>query len=216
MRRTIDTLERRIELEATRDAVGDELDRARMGLTRIEAQRAEAEGMSQRFDDALARVYRDPAVARSAFEARAREQGDGPTAGELSRDPDRFGELRGTQIGPVRSEERKEALRTVSDLERLGADHLRGTRQLSLTQDRYDAAKATVTDLEARVKGLDAELARGPGSATIRHRLEREIHAMRPAQRTALQRSLPIPQRRIVTAAVIAGRSFASEQGHER
>ncbi len=216
VRRTIDTLERRIELEATRDAVGDELDRAQMSLTRIEAQRAEAEGASQRFDDTLSRVYRDPAAARSAFEARAQEQGDGPAAGELSREPERFGELRGTQIGPVRSEERKEALRTASDLERLGADHLRGTRQLSLTQDRYDAAKATVTDLEARLKGLDAELARGPGSATIRHRLERQLQAMRPAQRTALHRSLPIPQQRLVSAAVMAGRSFASEQGHER
>lgn len=216
VRRTIDALERRIELETTRDGAGDELDRARMSLTRIEAQRAEAEGMSQRFDNALARVYRDPAAARSAFEARAREQGDGPAAGELSRDPERFGELRGTQIGPVRSEERKEALRTASNLEHLGADHLRGTRQLALTQDRYDSAKATVTDLEARVKGLDAELARGPGSATIRHRLERELQAMRPAQRTALHRSLPIPQQRLVTAAVAAGRSFVQEQGHER
>lgn len=216
VRRTIDDLEQRIKLEATRDAAGDELDRARMSLTRIEAGRAEAEGASQRFDDALARVYRDPAAARSAFEARASEMGEGPAAGELSRDPERFGELRGTQIGPVRSEERKEALRTVSDLERIGSDHLRGARQLSLTQERYDAAKATVTNLEARVKGLDAELAQGPGSATLRHRLGREIHALRPAQRTALRRSLPVPKRYLVTAAVMAGRSFAHEQGHER
>lgn len=216
MRHTVEELERRLELEATRDRVGAELERARGRLAPLEAQRAEAGEASRRFDAALSKVYRDPAAARDTFEARAREQGNTPAAAELRRHPERFAELRGTQVGPVRSEERKEALRAATDLERLGTEHLRGARQVSLTSEEYAAAKATVVDLETRMKGLDAELARGPGSASLRHTLDRQLRTLRPAQRTALQRSLPIPQRRLVTAAVMATRSFAYEQGHER
>jgi len=220
VRSTIDALEKRIALEAVRDTAGEELDRARARLAPLEAERAAAHSASETFDGALAKVYRDPAAARNTFEAKAQEHGEGPAAAELRSHPERFGELRGTQIGPVRSEERKQALQVASDLERLGTDHLRGVRQSSVTNEPYHTLKATVADLDAHVKRVDVELARGPGSATLRSKLDHQLQALRPEQRATLRRSLPGPQRYLVAgaiaAAVMASRSFAQEQGHDR
>jgi len=220
VRSTIDALEKRIALEAVRDTAGEALDHARARLAPLEAERAAAHSASETFDGALAKVYRDPAAARSRFEAGAREHGEGAAAAELRNHPERFGEIRGTQIGPVRSEERKQALQVASDLDRLGTDHLRGVRQTALTSEPYHTLKATVADLDQRVKRLDVELARGPGSATLRSKLERQLQSLRPEQRTTLRRSLPVPQRGLVAGAiataVAASRAFAQEQGHER
>lgn len=216
MRRTVDALERRAELELVRDATSERLDRERVRLLPIEARYAEAREASRRFYTVLARVYSDPAAARRTFEARARRSGEAVTTAEIARHPERFGDLRGTQMGPVRSQERKEALHVASSLERLGADHLRGVRQLASTRAQYEGARAVVANLQRRVKHLDAELAREAGSATLRQRLGQQLRALKPAQRNALHRSLPISQRRLFTAALAAARAFANEQGHER
>lgn len=215
MRQTFHALERRLDREKVRDNIADQLDRAHSRLAPLEAQRAEAREASRRLETALSRVYRDPATARREFETHARESGQ-MAAIRLGRHPERFGELRGTQIGPVRSQERNDALRVAGNLRRLGADHVRGLAQTSATQDQYRGLKTFASALDQRVKQLDAELARGPGSATLRHRLGHQLHALRPGRRQALRRSLPISHRRLFTAALTGARSFANEQGHER
>lgn len=216
VRRTIDALERRTDLENVRDRTAEQLDSARSRLRPFEAQRAEARDASRRFDAALSQVYRDPIAARRAFEEQARDRGDVAVAAKLGRYPERFGALRGTQVGPVRSEERKQALRGAVELERLGAEHLRGMAQTSATRDQYQGLNTVASHLDQRVKQLDAKLARGPGSATLRHRLERQLRALQPARRQALRRSLPISKQRLFTTAMMAARAFAQEQGHER
>lgn len=215
VRQTFHALERRLDREKVRDNIADQLDRAHSRLAPLEAQRAEAREASRRLETALSRVYRDPATARREFETHARESGQ-MAAIRLGRHPERFGELRGTQIGPVRSQERNDALRVAGNLRRLGADHVRGLAQTSATQDQYRGLKTFASALDQRVKQLDAELARGPGSATLRHRLGHQLHALRPGRRQALRRSLPISHRRLFTAALTGARSFANEQGHER
>lgn len=75
-----------------------------------------------------------------------------------------------------------------------------------------------VTDGKETVKASSVapELARGRGASALRHKLDRQLRALRPIEGRALRRSLPIPPRPFVTAALIAARSFAREQGHER
>lgn len=216
VRRTVDALERRTELEQARDTTSERLDRERVRLMPIEARHAEAREASRRFDAVLARVYTDHAAARHTFEGRARQNGEAITAAEIARYPERFGELHGKQMGPVRSHERKEALHVASSLERLRADHLRAVPQLASTRTQYEGARAVVENLRQRVKHLDADLAREAGSATLRERLGQQLRALKPAQRNALHRSLPVSQRRLFTAALAAARAFANEQGHER
>ena len=72
----------------------------------------------------------------------------------------------------------------------------------------YREANARVAELDRRVKARDTELARGPGSAQIEHCLTRELRTLQPAQRQTLQRSLPVPHQRLLTAVMWAGHSF--------
>lgn len=216
MKRSVGALERRIELERTRDAARDELNRARVRLYPHVAKRAEGCEASRQFRVALAQVYRNPAEARQAFYARARSEGVSKAAEELSWRPERFGALRGVQVGPVRSPERNEALRNTPKLGHLGTEHLRRTREVWANRSEYRQARATVEFQEERVKQLDAQLARGSGSERIKQYLSRQLRAVQPAQRRQLYRSLPIPHRRLVSAVIAASRAFAHEQGHER
>lgn len=216
MRRTLSEIERRSDLEKARDGAAEQLDRGRRRLEPLEAQRAEARAASRRFNAALAEVYRDPAAARREFNARARREGTAAASAEIARRPEQFGALRGTQLGPVRSVERSHAIANAARLESLGADHLRTTSSAWTRRDEYRAARAAVAGLETKIAELDVELARGGGSARLTHRLSRELRPLRPEQRRAVQRSLPLPQRRIFSATIAAAQSFAREQGHER
>jgi len=216
VRRTINELERRIEQETARDRVANELDRARNRAEPFAAQRVEARDASRRFREALAEVHRDPVAARREFRARAARDGVSAAAGEIGRHPEAFGELRGNQVGPIRSAERRDALAASAKLEHLGAEHVRRTSEAWAARGDYREAKTSVAEVDRRIKVLDSELARGPGSAQLEHRLTRQLRVLQPAQRQTLQRSLPIPHQRLLTAAMWAGHAFAREQGHER
>jgi hypothetical protein len=176
----------------------------------------EAREASKRFDAALKEVYRDPRAARREFHARARDEGVRGAAMEMARHPARFGELRGTQVGPVRSAERTKALRSAAKLEHAGADHLRSTRTAWESRKEYRGARATVVRLERRVRDLDGVLARTPGSAQLKLQVGRDLHRLQPPQRQSFKRSLPISKAQLVTATLMATHAFAREQGHER
>lgn len=216
MRQTIEALEWRSQLEKIRDDTAERLDHLRSRLAPLDAQRADARSARRRFESALSQVYAEPKAVRREFEARARQNGYAATAAEMGRHPERFGQVRGTQVGPVRSPERNQALRVAGRLERLGADHLSGMRQTAVNAAEYQSLTSTVCRFRDRLRELDSELARGPGASTLRHQLNRQLRTLRPVERIALGRSLPIPQRHLVTAAVLAARSSAHEQGHER
>jgi hypothetical protein len=216
LRKSIDRLERRIELEGRRDGAKEELDRARSRLAPLRGQRVEAREASKRFNAALKEVYRDPRAARREFHARVREEGIRGAAMEMARHPGRFGELRGTQAGPVRSAERKQALRAAARLEHLGNDHLRTTRVAWESRHEYRTAHSSISRLEQRVRDLDGILARTPGSAQLKLRIGRDLQRLQPLQRQALARALPISKAQLVTATLVATHAFAREQGHER
>jgi hypothetical protein len=216
VKRTLDEIERRASMETTRERMGDELVRARARLAPLRAQRSQALAASRRFNEVLAKVYRDPASARRAFHARARQVGAENAAVEMTQHPERFGIIRGAQFGPARSADRVEALQNAGKLEQLGAEHVRSVRQAWAGRKEYRQLRTNVVAHEGKISLLDSELARGTGRAKLQHRLGKQLRALRPHQRNALQRSLPIPHRRMLAAALWAGQAFAREQGHER
>lgn len=134
----------------------------------------------------------------------------------MARHPGRFGELRGTQVGPIRSAERQAALRSASKLEHLASKHVSQVRTAWEARHEYQGARASVSGLEQRVRDLDAILARTPGSAQLKLQFGRDLQRLQPLQQRSLQRSLPISKAHIVTATLAAAHSFAREQGHER
>lgn len=135
---------------------------------------------------------------------------------EMARHPGRFGELRGTQVGPIRSAERQVALRSAAKLEHLGSNHLNKVRTAWEARHEYRGARAGVSGLEQRVRDLDAILARTRGSAQLKLQLGRDLQRLQPLQQRSFQRSLPISKAQIVTATLMAAHAFAREQGHER
>jgi hypothetical protein len=135
---------------------------------------------------------------------------------EMARHPGQSGELRGTQVAPVRSAERTKALRSAPRLEHVGADHVRSTRAAWESRKEYRGASAAVVRLERRVRASDAVLARTPGSAQLRLQVGRDLHRLQPPQRKEFKRSLPISKAQLVTATTITTHVFAREQGHER
>jgi hypothetical protein len=216
LRKSIDRLDRRIELEGRRDGAGEELDHARQKLVPLTAGRAEAREASHRFQAALERAYRDPRAARRSFHEAAKMDGVAAAAADFRARPERFGELKGTGIGPVRSAERTEALRTAPMLEPAGADHMRCTRAAWDARHEFRAARSSVTRLERRVRDLDGVLARGPGSAELKLRIGRELNQLQAPQRQVFKRSLPLSKAQLVAATLMATHAFAREQGHER
>lgn len=216
LRKSIDQLERRLELEGRRDGAGKALDRARSQLAPLRAQHAEAREASRRCNAALQEAYRDPRTARREFHARVRDEGVSGAAMEMARQPGRFGELRGTGMGPLRSAEMKAALQTAARLEPAGTAHLRATSVAWDGRQEYRAARSNVGAIERQVRDLDSVLAGSPGSAELKLRLTREIQRLQPRRRQALHRSLPITKGQVLTAALVATHAFAREQRHER
>lgn len=221
MRQTINHLDQRIQLERARDRTGDDLDRARVRLIPLSGERAQARQASKQFRSALSEVYRDPVAARRAFHTQAERTGAAAAAAELGRHPQRFGELRGTQLGPVRSAERAAALQAAPKLEHLGSEYVGRVREAWSNRAEYRQARATVVHLERQIRGLDSELGRSPGRAQLEQRLAQQVRALQPRQRQSLQRLLSKPQMALVRTTVVGktmmlAREFAREQGRER
>lgn len=209
-------LERRIELEKACDRAGGELDRARADLARFTAQRGEAREAAGRFEAALANVYGDRVAARRAIRTLAQREGVGAVAREIASRPERFGELRGKEHGPIRSVERKEALQHAEQLSRAAEEYLRKARVARERGPQYREAKAAVVQAEAKVRKLDVELERGPGAAQLRLGIRGKGRALQPQVRREVNLRLSPSQRLLVGTSLALGMAFVREQGHER
>lgn len=76
-------------------------------------QLEEVRGLSAELDALFARIYREPAAARTAFDAHAVLEGGEVAASALRKTPERFGTLRGREVGWARGTERADAERAV-------------------------------------------------------------------------------------------------------
>lgn len=209
-------LERRVELEKARDRAGGELDRARAELGRFTAQRREAREAAVRFRAALGDVYRDPVAARRVISGFARRDGVGAAAREIASHPERFGELRGAEHGPIRSAQRKGVLRHAGILSRTTEEYLRKVEAARGHGPEYRASRGAVVQAETKVRRLDAELGRGPGAAQLRLRIREKVRSLQPQVRREVNLRLSPSQRLLVGASLAVGVAFVREQGHER
>jgi hypothetical protein len=209
-------LERRVALERARDRAGGALDRARADLARFSGPRREAREAAARFNGALGDVYRDPVAARRGIRAFARGEGVGAAAREIAAHPERFGELRGAEHGPIRNAERAKALQHGGQLSRATEEYLRKVEVARGHGLEYRASRAAVVQAAAKLRGLDAELERGPGAAQLRLRIGEKMRSLQPQVRREVSLRLSPAQRLLVGTSLAVGVAFVREQGHER
>ena len=212
----IANLERRIELEKVRDRAGGKLDRVRADLAPLTAQRGEAREAAGRFNAALGEVYADRVAARRAIRTFAQREGVGAAAREIASHPERFGDLRGTERGPIWSVERKEALQHAGKVSRTAEEYLRKVGVAREYGPDYRRARAAVVQAEVKVHRLDSELERGPGAAQLRLRVREKVRSLQPQIRREVNLRLSPSQRLLLGTSLAVGVAFVREQGHER
>lgn len=205
-----------MELEKSRDGAQVELEGARDRLAPHLAQRAQVREATERMNAAIASVYADPVAARRALREPAERAGVAAAKQKLAERPERFGTLRGTEVGPIRSAERKQALRQVEPLSRAYGEYF-GKRVVA-RQRRHDVveARTAVREGEARIRTLDAELGRTPGVAQLRLQVAEKVRSLQPQRRQQVSLQLSAAERLLLGASMAIGVAFVREQGHER
>jgi hypothetical protein len=128
--------------------------------------------------------------------------------------PESFGELRGVEVGPIRSAERKDALQHVTGLSRATAEYLTQSEFARLKRPEYHAARAAIAS--EKLRGVDTELRRSPGSSALRRQISETATGMRRSHRREMALRLSPAQRMMLNTAMATGVAFAREQGHER
>ena len=216
MTRLVAKLDRRIKLEKALDRAEGELAGARARLAPLAHERVEAREAAARFKAALGRVYDDRAAPRRSIREFAQREGASAAAREVAAHPERFGELRGTEIGMVRSAERKAAVREVEKLSRASDEYLRETDVAREHVREYRDATRDVVRAETKRRTLDAELGRSPGVAQLRLQISDKIRPLQPPRRQDLNLRLSPSQRLLLGTSMTVGLAFAREQGHER
>jgi hypothetical protein len=161
-------------------------------------------------------VYERPILARRAIRSAAERYGPITVMQEIASRPATFGELRGLEVGRVRSPERKDALQHVPELSRATAEYLTQSDFARLNRPAYGAARAAIAIASENVRTLDAELRRSPGLSELRRQLSEKVAGMRPAHRREMAVRLSAANRMMLNSAMAAGLAFAREQGHER
>jgi len=214
--RLVAKLERRIELEKALDRAESEVVRARARLAPLGLERVEAREAAVRFKAALGRVYNDRAAARLSIQECAQREGVTAAAREVASRPERFGELRGTELGLVRSAERKQAVQGAEKLSRASAEYLHTMGVAREHVRDYRDAKGAVVQAEAKLRTLNAELVRGPGVAQLRLQIGEKLRALQPQRLRDVSLRLSPSQRLLMGTGMAVGIAFAREQGHER
>lgn len=209
-------LERRVALEKARDRAGSELDRVRAGLAPFTVQREASREAAVRFNAALGRMYGDQVAARRAIREFAQREGVAAVAREISSRPERFGVLRGTERGPIRSAKRRKAVEQAQTLGSVSEEYLGKVGIAREQAPEYREARAAVARAEAKVQRLDKTLERGPGAAQLRLRIREKMRSLQPGVRRDLHLRLSPAQRLLVGASLAVGVAFVREQGHER
>jgi hypothetical protein len=130
--------------------------------------------------------------------------------------PASFDDLRGVEVGPVRSAERKDALQHVPGLSRATAEYLTQSDSARLKRPEYRAARTAIATASEKLRTLDVELSSNPGIAELRRKISEKVAAIRPSHRREMAQRLRPVQRMLLNTALAAGLAFAREQGHER
>jgi hypothetical protein len=212
-------------LRAERNRAEQELAAARERRHRLSTAIERVQGGSERFDAALARVYRDPVAARESFARIRAKLGIERTGALLEAEPERFGSLRsverpwalgllvthddaaaraaapGAAFQARELAEAKQALARLAreDRQRAGPGPLPSRSDMeSLAEVVRTRAAEVVTRTLERLRQLQHEITRGPSLAEIERTIRRLRRALEPSELTQLRRLLTTPQAAIV------------------
>jgi hypothetical protein len=154
--------------------------------------------------EAARRVFRPEAVPQVL--RRLEESPDlGRTAAQIEARPEAFGALRGSRVGPVQSEARREAAREVPTLARAARDY--GAARDAYQGQALAAGEKAFTRASEKVRSTGQQLSRLPGSSQA---LQRVARAAQRVGVQALTRVVPLPpQLAIVRLALRSVRDLA-------
>lgn len=145
-------------------------------------------------------MYRDPAAARTAIEARARTADWSETLRDVRKHPATFGEVQGRRLGRLALDHgaRERALAAVPEVARTAGDHL--TAQAALRQGRHEVAERTGAVQAAReeVRQLGAQLTGVPSERALLQQIAERTHGLAPAALDELQHGLTLVQRQVL------------------
>lgn len=209
--RTIDFRDR---LKAGLARETERLEAARARLAEQRWARERADRASRAFDDALGRVFVEPAKARNAFEGRAHEVGAARAAEEMRRDPDQFGRSRDDKkrgvLGLRRTSDRdlaREAARNAAELGRESVIAIeRAPDAATLARAEQSAARA-----ELRAKQLQDRLNRTRDNSRTRIRIGLAMRSLAPREVADLHRVITAPHRQLTVELGRAARKLAPE-----
>jgi hypothetical protein len=178
------------------------------GQLRMAGRQAQEAGrLSDTFDRALAKAYRDPVAARSAFEELAARGTPETSAGIMRREPERFGpvvtEERTKWLGLAREVDSSKGYEAARGAANVGEQYLH-TR--SAAGQPYERLRGALEARGAEVRSLRHELAgltQAHGRpADILQRIGVNARAIAPAQAGSLARALTPNQVNVVAKAL--------------
>lgn len=207
--RDIRAWERIQTLEASRGKGLQVLGEAEVNRSRLEQLDADARRLSDAFNRALAKVYRDPANARAGYDQVARSAGPEQASRQLTERPEHFGELRTV-------EQRRFFFRTRDDS--VAREASRGAavegraaleaRARAPGTDALAKANESVRVAQGNLDAVNRQLAKLPERDRLLERIGNQMGQLSPAQQAQLGRSVPAPS---LSTAMLAWRAVKSQ-----
>jgi len=219
--KALDEHERLAALTAERGRADQDLAAARERLQRLNGAMERVRRASERFDAALARIYRDPPAARARFTRAAVEIGAEQAAAVLGSEPEQFGALKTVErrralgLGVARDErparlaapsaaararELAEASSALGLAAREQGEHA-DTRQAATGKQTERSAEAArrkaetlVSRAAERLRRLQQELKHAPSLGLLERSIGRAVDRLMPREIAQLRRVLTAPR----------------------
>ena len=219
--KALDEHERLAALKAERARADQELAAARERLQRLNGAMERVRQCSQRFDAALARVYRDPAAARARFTRTAVGTGTERTVAVLGAEPEQFGPLKTVErrralglgvahddrparlaapSAAARARELAEAQHALGALAR-GEGDSASTEQQGTAKEAEHAGEAARREVESlvsraaeRLRRLQQQLKHAPSLGLLERSIGRAVDRLLPRELAQLRRVITAPR----------------------
>ena len=219
--KALDEHERLAALKAERTRADQELAAARERLQRLNGAMERVRQASQRFDAALARVYRDPAAARTRFIRTAVEIGTERAVAVLGAEPEQFGALKTVErrralglgvarddrparlaapTAVLRARELAEAQHALGALAR-GQTAQGNTERDGTGKEAERSAEAARREAESlvsraaeRLRRLQQQLKHAPSLGLLERSIGRAVDRLLPRELAQLRRVITAPQ----------------------
>ncbi len=219
--KALDEHERLAALKAERARADQELAAARERLQRLSGAMERVRRASERFDAALARVYKDPAAARARFTRTAVEIGAERATTRLGTEPEQFGALKAVErrralglgvahdtqparlaapSAAARARELAEAHHALGALARGHVDRT-GTEQKGTEKEPERSAETARRQAESlvnkaaeRLRRLQHQLKHAPSLGLLERSIGRAVDRLLPRELAQLRRVITAPQ----------------------